>query len=92
VVKEDCSTVCNCVVHVPYLTWHWPAVAQLCYRIRVGVRAVLWCSSFPFPRILSGLDRHRLPLKFDRSHRGFCFVEYASKAEARKVKEVHINR
>lgn len=29
----------------------------------------------------------RLPLKFDRSHRGFCFVEYSSKGEARKAKE-----
>lgn len=33
------------------------------------------------------LKSMRLPLKFDRSHRGFCFAEFQSKAEARKVKE-----
>ena len=27
----------------------------------------------------------RLPLKFDRSHRGYCFAEYVTLTEARKA-------
>jgi len=35
----------------------------------------------------ASLKQLRLPLKFDRSHRGYAFAEYDTKSEARKAKE-----